>query len=99
MKTAASQIICEKIVKMFNSIQFDIACNHCKVSSSQSVCFITFQLLYSSASLSNYRYVLNVTDGNTICILGRFDNLQDLLKYIKFHNINVNCSLHHLSIL
>lgn len=96
MRTPQSEIVCKKIVKIFNSYSFDCACWTAKRCGLTSYHYVSIELLYVSSGLSNFRFVLNITDTVNTCVVERFDSLQDLLKYIHTYNIGIELNVHHL---
>ena len=72
MLTPQSEIVAKKIVKIFNASSFDSACMVIKRLYLTSYHYVTIQLLYNCTGLSNFQFVLNVTDSHDTCVIERF---------------------------
>ena len=96
MRVSQPEIVCKKIVKIFNSYSLDCANWTAKRCGLTSYHYVSIELLYTSSGVSNYRFVLNITDTVNTCVVERFDFPHDLLKYLHTYNIGIELNLHHL---
>lgn len=91
-----SEKVAIRIKDIFNIISYQSACKTCKQMNFSSYHFVTLELLTSCSSISNFRYVLNVTNGFERCPIERFNTLHDLLQYVHTYNIGLDFNVHQL---
>lgn len=91
-----SEKVAIRIKDIFNIISYQTACKTCKQLNLSSYHFVTLELLSSCTSISNFRYVLNVTNGHERCSVERFNSLHELLRYVHTYNIGLDFNVHSL---
>lgn len=97
-KVSFAETLCIRLVNFFNESQKQNALNQVR-SGSISAYYVTISLLRACTTISNYRWNLNITDGNNSVCVQYFNNLQDLIHYVYHNSIKLNIDLHKFALL